>query len=75
MKLVVIEKHRDTVVKYPCLKKNKNTGLVIFFYAPNSGVVLGADQHYTVGTHGNGSWSENEDFMVPFKGSITISED
>lgn len=52
---------------------NETTGLVILLHAKKTGVVVGADELWPIGSYAK-DWAENT-VCVPFHGSVTITED
>jgi hypothetical protein len=70
LNIKAIEKEIDTT--YPCMKKNLNTGAIILFTEPRTGVILDPGNSVnSIGTNNN-CWLE-ENFKIPIR-SITIYE-
>lgn len=69
---VAIEGNGPSGTDYPLLKQHTDTGAVVLFTGPLTGVLLSPDASVPIGRHSQ-VWTEK--MYVPFNGSITLSNE
>lgn len=72
MKIEIKEESKLGEVKYPCLMKAKHDDTIILFTDEKVGVVVNGSEYNHVGEYSE-KWGMP--LFIPFKGSITLSND
>jgi hypothetical protein len=72
MKVEINENKLQGEVKYPCLMKGEQSGVIVLFSSLNEGTVLNLTEDYELGHHSENWMMDN---FAPFSSSITLSND